>query len=186
MDGIFSIPRGLFLALIWLFAVPYFMAIAQKAPLTDRDLLYQIYTAEIGVREASGNNDGPEVEAYLATTGLDKGYAWCSAFVSWVFQQGGFDTPRTAWSPALFPKRVVIWPNQGKSPQKSDVFGIYYPNLKRIGHVGFIVSWGANFVTTVEGNTNENGSSEGDGVYRKRRRTKTIHSVADWVSENQQ
>lgn len=161
------------------------MAVSRQETLSDRDILQKIYTAEIGVREATGNNDGPEVEAYLAATGLGKGYAWCAAFVSWVFQQGGFDKPQTPWTPALFPKSAVIWPNKGKQPQKSDVFGIYYPHIKRIGHAGFVESWGANFVTTVEGNTNHTGSSEGDGVYRKRRRTKTIHLAADWVSENQ-
>lgn len=70
-----------------------------------RDDIRQIYSAEIGVREKTGKNDGDRVEEYLAITNLGKGYAWCAAFVSWVFSEAGFPEPRTPWSPALFPKK---------------------------------------------------------------------------------
>jgi hypothetical protein len=33
----------------------------------------------------------------------------------------------------------------------------------------------------VEGNTNEAGSNEGDGVYKKRRLINSIYQVANWV-----
>lgn len=175
--------RRLLLVVIWLFALPFIVDVKPRP--TARDRLQRVYSAEVGVREVTGKNDGPEMEAYLASTKLGPGYPWCAAFISWVFEQEDYDQPRTPWSPALFPNRVVVWPDKGKTPQKSDVFGIYFSSKKRIGHAGFVESWGSNFVITVEGNTNENGSSEGDGVYRKRRRTKTIHVVADWVNENQ-
>ena len=48
-----------------------------------RSLIVQVASGELGVREASGQNDGERVEQYLAYTGLGKGYAWCAAFVSW-------------------------------------------------------------------------------------------------------
>jgi hypothetical protein len=35
---------------------------------------------KIGVREATGNNDGPEVEEFLSG---DKGLPWCAAFLLW-------------------------------------------------------------------------------------------------------
>jgi len=35
---------------------------------------------------------------------------------------------------------------------------------------------------TIEANTNISGSREGEGVYRKRRRVKTIYRMANWVS----
>ena len=73
--------------------------------MTTRSVLQEIYTAEIGVREKTGKNDGPRVEEYLAVTNLGKGYAWCASFVSWVFAEAGFEEPRTAWSPALVSQR---------------------------------------------------------------------------------
>ena len=60
-----------------------------------------IKTAEsqVGVVEKTGNNDGVQVEAYLKTVGLGKGYSYCAAFVKWVFLQCGFKTNINAWSP---------------------------------------------------------------------------------------
>lgn len=185
MDRKDTISKRVLLAVVWLFALPLIVDVKLQPEPDIRDKLQKVYTSQIGVKEATGNNDGHEVEAYLATTGLGKGYPWCAAFVSWVFEQEGLDRPKTPWTPALFPKVAVIWPDGGRTPQKSDVFGIYFKSIDRIGHAGFIESWGSNFVVSVEGNTNDNGSSEGDGVYRKRRRTKTIHVVADWVEQNQ-
>lgn len=151
----------------------------------QRDTLQKIYRAEIGVRELTGNNDGKRVEEYLAISNLGKGYAWCASFVSWTFAQAGFEEPNTPWSPALFPKNRIIWPQKAHTgmvkPRKGDVFGIWFPRLERIAHAGFVDEWGQAFIITVEGNTNETGSAEGDGVYRKRRPIGSIHKVANWV-----
>lgn len=38
-----------------------------------------------------------------------------------------------------------------------------------------------NFTITVEGNTNEAGSREGDGVYRKRRLKNQIYKISRWI-----
>ena len=174
----------------------------EKAPFTSfelqiRDQLQQVYTAELGVREATGKNDGKRVEEYLAVTNLEKGYAWCAAFVSWTFAELGFKEPKTPWTPSLFPAKRVIWSQKEGSrltvsaqeingsedvnPKNGDVFGIYFANLKRIAHAGFVDEWGDKYLMTVEGNTNEAGSAEGDGVYRKRRLISSIYQVANWV-----
>ncbi len=212
-----------------------------------RNQIKQIYSAEIGVREKTGKNDGQRVEEYLAVTQLGKGYAWCASFVSWVFAEAGFPQPRTPWSPSLFPKERVIWERgsgvrvagfrdrdstptvilsetkwsrkispliaqtvqfaklgfssfhqqiyspslfpkerviwerglmrENRSfasleddraantpylkpktsrlipgpPATADVFGIYFADLKRIAHVGFVDEWGDKYVITVEG-----------------------------------
>lgn len=159
-----------------------------------RNKIKRIYSAEIGVREETGNNDGERVEEYLAITQLGTGHAWCAAFVSFVFSEAGFPQPRTPWSPALFPKDRVIWERgrEGLSsavlgglkphtPADGDVFGIYFANLKRIAHVGFVDEWGDKHVITVEGNASEIGGNEGDGVYRKRRPIASIYQVANWI-----
>ncbi|TKB98645.1 CHAP domain-containing protein [Pedobacter cryophilus] len=131
---------------------------------------------QIGVREASGNNDGKAVEMYLQTVGLKKGPPWCAAFVSWVFQQAGYSKPRTAWSPALFGPKV-----KSKEIIPGNLFGIWMVPLNRIGHVGLIESRQGHWIMTIEGNTNLAGGREGDGVYRKRRAIKSIHQFSDWL-----
>lgn len=160
---------------------------------SPRDRLQQIYLGEVGVRERTGRNDGERVAEYLRYTHLGEGYAWCASFVSWVYGQAGYAEPRTAWSPSLFPSKRVIWergrglrpiaksPAATLLPQKGDVFGIYFNSVKRIAHAGFVDEWGDKYVITVEGNTNEAGSREGDGVYRKRRLVSSIYQVASWL-----
>jgi hypothetical protein len=143
------------------------------------------YLSQIGVREV-GNNTGPQVDLYLASTNLAPGYAWCAAFVAWVLTENGVPNPKSAWSPSWFPKNKVVWQSNGlknQMPLPGDVFGIYFSNLNRIAHVGFVHRFGNQITITVEGNTNDNGSREGDGVYIKRRPTRQIHSVARYIND---
>lgn len=136
--------------------------------------LTAVALSQLGVREA-GDNKGKAVVQYLAYTNLPAGNPWCAAFLSWVHGQCGHAQPRTAWSPSLFPvaKRV----NQ---PQPADVLGIYFAGLGRIAHCGLVVWVKNDWVNSVEGNTNQAGSREGDGVYRKRRHLKTIRYFSRW------
>lgn len=149
------------------------------------------YKSQIGVREATGHNDGYEVAQYLESTGLIEGYAWCAAFVNWSIEKCGYHGPEApAWSPSWFTDNVIYskgtltYKDSGyKQPQAGDVFGIYYFQKRRIAHVGFVDNWssGGSFVT-VEGNTNDAGSREGDGVYRKYRLKSQIHKISRWVT----
>lgn len=146
----------------------------------------KVYESQLHVREKSGKNDGVEVERYLRYTGLGKGNAWCAAFVCWTLGEASVINPKNAWSPTLVPISKLVYENKSKiyngTPQCGDVFGIYYSNLKRVGHVGFIDSWSdGSYTITVEGNTNSAGSREGDGVYRKRRLKSQIYRVANWI-----
>jgi hypothetical protein len=123
---------------------------------------------------------------YLKSCGLKKGQPWCAAFVTWTFQQAGIETVISAYSPSWFPNKKVIYTNGSKlnlTPMQADVFGIYFNSKGRIAHVGFVDQWAENssFCLTVEGNTNEAGSREGDGVYRKRRLKKQIYKVSRWI-----
>jgi hypothetical protein len=165
--------------LLLLFSLTAFSSIADP----PRDCVQNTYLSQVGIREATGRNDGPAVKMYLASTNLDEGYAWCAAFVNWTYQKCGVETPRSAaWSPSWFPSSKVLRSDQ--VPRAGDVFGIYYTTKKRVAHVGFIHKWPINgtSVTTVEGNTNDAGSREGDGVYVKYRLKSQIYQVADWIS----
>ena len=138
--------------------------------------ILQIARSQLGVREATGKNDGARVEAYLSYTGNKKGEPWCASFVSWVFGKAGFTQPRTAWSPALFPKQRQIL-----KPLPASLFGIFYPKLGRVAHCGLVEANKGNWLYTIEGNTNANGAREGDGVYRKLRHQRTLSLYANWL-----
>lgn len=147
--------------------------------------LEEIYLSQVGVREKTGKNDGVEVEKYLKSVGLGKGYAWCSAFTHWCLNEAGYDVSKmTAWSPSAYNKNNIIT-SKGtfyKEPKPGDVFVLYYPNLKRIGHTGFFHrQQNSTVFETVEGNTNQAGSREGDGVYRKFRSFKATYAITRWT-----
>lgn len=146
-----------------------------------RARIVEIATAEIGVREATSNNDGVRVEAYLAYTGLRAGHAWCAAFVSWCYGQAGLAEPRNPWSPALFPNaRTYCRADACRGSKTStrirpaDIFGIYSHRAKRINHVGLIRKLERKYLLTIEGNVN-------NSVLSKRRHLSTVYALADWL-----
>lgn len=153
--------------------------LAARADGSSPQALRAAYTAEIGVREATGNNDGPRVAEYLRYCGLDEGYEWCAAFVSWCHGRAGYAAPRNAWAAALFPESRTVWsgrnhwPAAAGVPVQGDVFGIYIAGKRRIAHCGFVDQWEKGWCLTVEGNVE-------NGVVRKRRSVKTIRAVSRW------
>jgi hypothetical protein len=176
------------------------VAASRRAP-RDVDRVLSIARAEVGVREV-GQNGGKRVGEYLAYTGIKVPAPYCASFVSWCFGQAGYKVPRTAWSPALFPKERMV-NLLTLSPHKGDfaaqlsaslqvsrgergaivpglVFGTYFPELKRIGHCGFVEEVRGEWVQTIEGNTGPEGSREGIGVFRRLRHKRTICKYADW------
>lgn len=148
--------------------------------------LREVYTKEIGVKEATGHNDGPRIKEYLANTGLPEGNAWCAAFITTCFIEAGIPAIRSAYSPSWFKPQYLIYvrgkPNN-KTPTTGDVGGIWFQDKGRIAHVLFIDEWpfGTAFTNTVEGNTNKDGSREGNQVCRKRRPKAQIHSVSRYI-----
>ena len=145
--------------------------------------LQKVYRAEIGVKEATGNNDGPRIREYQSTCNLKEGDPWCAAFITWGFIQAGIPAIKSGYSPNWFTKKYLIYvkgqPNN-LTPRTGDVGGIWFDNKKRIAHVVFIDAWefGTAFTDTVEGNTNKQGSREGNQVSNRRRLKSQIHSVS--------
>ncbi len=170
-----------------------------------------IYDAELGVKEA-GYNSGKRVEEYLRYVNLGRGQPWCAAFICWVYGQAGVENPRSGWTPDLFKEKNVIWrraesqqtyqvssiryqdeislvpmsvhpTTNNQQPTTGDIFALFFPEKNRIAHAGFIDQWGKTWLITVEGNTNIEGSREGDGVYRKRRLVRSVYEVARHIRE---
>lgn len=190
--------------MVLIFSVIFFGSASVKTgPLpTGRpeEKLRAVYVSQLGVREATNRNDGPQVGAYLRYVGLKTGNPWCAAFASWCLGQAGIANPRSGYCPDFFTPRRVIWVRKSLKlkadnfklkgtdaqavasiPSTGDVFGLYFPEKGRIAHVGFIDEWGDKYAVTVEGNTNEAGSREGDGVYRKRRLISSICKVSRFI-----
>ena len=160
--------------------------------LDSRELLTKVFTSYIGVLEIGGNNRGPEVETFLASVGLGPSYPWCAAFVAYCFNMSNIPHTMNAFSPTCCPKDKTYYTKQGRrislpsqaEVKPGDVFGLYYDNLGRIGHTGFVLEWkdGNDYCVTVEGNTrSSDGSRDGDGVVKMRRRKSAMYKLANWV-----
>lgn len=136
------------------------------SPLTEAAV--QVAVSQLGTRER-GHNAGPEVETYLASVGLGAGYAWCAAFLFWTFRQAAAridavsPVPRTAgcqrlWHLADNGCRVHI-------PTRGCVYVLAHEGGS--GHVGIVESVAeTGTMSEISGNTNQDGSREGDSVWR--------------------
>lgn len=145
---------------------------------------------EVGVVERTGQNDGPEVERYLASVGLGEGYPWCAALPHWSYRRCGrvLEPAREFAAAARWhePRRRV-WVRKGWTPKPGerlsrpgDHVALYYANLGRIGHTAVVESEDDDYFATVEGNTNAEGSREGNGVHRRRRLKRSTYCLSRW------
>jgi len=132
--------------------------------------------AQKGVKE-EGNNAGARVEQYLASVWLPKGNPWCAAFVSWSLKQAGLTIGPGSGRGATI--RWRDWGTESKgrispgSIERGDLGG--WTNANGKGHIFWIaevvrVNGKVVKFRTVEGNTDAQGSREGDGVYSKWRK----------------
>ena len=150
----------------------------------NRSKLVSVAESQVGVREKTGKNDGKEVERYLRSTGLGKGYAWCAAFLTWCHNELSIPNPESAYSPDWFRSNVVYERMQlkdmGFTSKPGQVFGLYFESKRRVAHVGMIVGETKFSYNTIEGNTNDGGSRDGDGVYKMIRNKRSIYVIADY------
>lgn len=156
------------------------------------EVLDSLFNTQLNIRELTGKNDGPQVEAFLRSVNRKKGDAWCAAYTSYNLQylaKRGYKVQYivSGWSPSWANNKFVIW-KKGKSLvpfTMGDVFSIYFANLKRPAHVGFIYEDKGNTVITQEGNTSDDNygqaTREGNKVARKRRLKSQLYTVARFM-----
>ena len=148
----------------------------------------RIAAAEVGAREAGGNNRGPRIEEYQHATWLTVGpWAWCAAFCCWVLREW-LKTPEGAvfldgarleewrckdalafgWEKWARQRGLTVISENGV-PKPGD-FVVF--DWSHIGIVEDVSDW-PRTITTIEGNTNVKGQRDsliGDGVWRKARK----------------
>lgn len=154
------------------------------------------HASQLGVRELTGRNDGPEVEAYLKVTGNRKGDSWCGAYQAAGQKACKLPFPAGAggsynWFKLTSPRTLYVVGLRGSvdSLKAGYHVGFYYSNLKRIGHIARLVAPGravrkgrpARVWYTNEGNTGTGGGREGAGVHLLTRTPSEFHSASDWL-----
>jgi len=148
--------------------------------------------SKIGVRESGGPNKGAALKDFFEADSYDPngaaagddGYPWCAAFVCWCVKVAiagrviTFKRPTTPaaygfekWSLAQDRSTWTLKP-AGRDIERGDIIVF---NFSHVGIAAGAPDVNGNF-STVEGNTNQAGSREGDGVYRKIRNVSSVRS----------
>lgn len=139
--------------------------------MTLQEKALEIAITQIGVEEAPGHkNTGKDVEKYLKEVGLGAGYSWCMAFNFWCFNEAadkmGRKNPLYKTGGVMEQWRQRKVEHRATTPQPGDIFIMDYG--KGMGHTGIVEKVNEDgTVSTIEGNTNDDGSREGYEVCRR-------------------
>ncbi|MFF5359313.1 CHAP domain-containing protein [Streptomyces scabiei] len=134
------------------------------------DTLIAIEKTEVGYREGFSNGHYDNRQKFSpAVPGLEwsQNQAWCQTFQSWAFQQAGVKSlaPVTASCTAA----VNWYKRRGRFSYYPAIGAMVFFGPSGGSHVGLVHKYDADYTYTIEGNTNANGSAEGNGVYLKKR-----------------
>lgn len=153
----------------------------------DIGKLISIARGEIGIRETS-KNQGPGIAKYWPTTSYPQGYnnrePWCAAFMCWCIKQAGLFSeehrPKSAaayklggfeaWARGVYPSAVLTM--RPSSIKTGDIV------IFSFSHIGIATSDSDSngSFRTIEGNTNAQGSRDGNGVWEKTRNIASLRS----------
>lgn len=136
-----------------------------------RDTFTGLLLGEVGQREGR-DPDGTwnNHQRYsIETPGLEwsDGQPWCATFEAWAARLAGMASLWPMTASCLY--AVNWWKNKGRWSEYPVLGGPFYLGPGGGTHTGVVVAYDADTITTVEGNTNEGGSPQGDGVYRRTR-----------------
>ena len=155
-------------------------------PLTP-SLLVAAATALVGTGEEGGENRAPMVERFPREVQLEPGYPWCAAFVYHVGKWSHYDHYRKASSwplPATAScKELAQFAMRNgvlsEIPMEGSVFLLATHATHEFHHTGVVATVDDQYATrdgdrifvctTIEGNTNDDGSNEGRETLIKQR-----------------
>lgn len=153
---------------------------------TIADIVIGVAKSQLGIKELTGHNDGPEIKKYQENQVGLAGQPWCASFVSWcykeAYKQEGSNRPWPHWAGAANYTKTGIenkYFEKVKTPQKGDLFVV---NLNATStyadHIGFIWSVTDRSFLSVEGNSHDAVESRarviGDAQYTYLRCTRNI------------
>lgn len=108
-------------------------------------------------------------------------YAWCCAFVWWVFRQAGaaslfYGGAKTAYCPAVesYARAHWQWVTSNYQPGDCVLFDFGHGQKGVAGHIGIVESVGQYGIVCIEGNTSTTSNDNGGAVMR---RTRYAHQI---------
>jgi hypothetical protein len=170
--------------------------IIEEPELRKCDQVFYLSESFVGTKEIGSNSSFNSVayERMLKNAGWKRGQAYCSYSVKGVLDSCNIDNTITGWSPTSYNKKDVIY-TEGNFIQQPDgtdvmVMSLSYSKYKNdrsrykaIGHTGIIKEVNKYSVTTYEGNTDSDGTREGNGFYMKIRPLNNNLHITRWYEE---
>jgi hypothetical protein len=132
---------------------------------------------KIGVKENPvGSNWGHPVQDYLHNVGVDFPASWCAAVQYTNFKEAAeilkIENPVPKTGGVLNMLRLTPKDKIFFQPQEGDLFVMDLGH--GLGHTGIVEHFNAEYIYTLDGNTNDTGSREGYEFIRKQRKRSTI------------
>ena len=184
VDG--EVGAGTWGALFGAAAIPTFDTRSSAGGL--RGTVLDVASLEVGVLEdPPGSNSGKRVREYQRTVNISAGDPWCVAFVFWCHGQAAakLDISNPMAKNCCTGGVLDLW-NRARetgvptitTAQADDDTSMVRPGMVFIistgngnGHTGLVSRVVGHQMETIEGNTNDGGSREGIGVFRRTGRT---------------
>lgn len=130
---------------------------------------------EIGTREIGSSNRGKQVDEYQRADLLPGlGYPWCASFFGWdLLDVLGQTLCDRVWYRSASCDQILYWGRRqaivSSTPSKGCA-GLVMASKNDATHIFMVDEVDGNYVKTIEGNTNDNGSRNGNGVYALNRK----------------
>lgn len=146
------------------------------------DRVLSIARSQVGLAEIpKGSNWGKNVQKYLSSVGIDFPAAWCMAFVYWCVNEAhkelGSKNNLIRTGGVLKQWNDLPLRFKSTNPKRGGIFIMDYG--KGLGHTGIVENILPNGqISTIEGNTNDEGSREG---YEVARRTRNIENCKGFI-----
>jgi len=152
----------------------------------DPKALLATFRSYVGIKEEPmGSNNGPMINKFNLSCGFEPRARapWCASVTHYGYKINNAPGRPGAYSPDWYKKARVIPPAQ---VQPGDVGLVYFPSKGRYAHtiaaIERVVSIGRTVTdyVTLEGNTNAQGSREGDQFARRTRPADSV-VVVRWL-----
>lgn len=152
---------------------------------------------EADVREIAWN-DSPQIREYLEAADIHDPAPWCAAFCYWSVREAaaakGEPNPLDVVElPAYVPSYVqaarkhgwLLHADQYDRVASADLFCLWSAARERFAHIGFVKRppYEGNDFTTIEGNSNADGSREGVAVVSQERALTDGVKFISWSEE---
>lgn len=127
-----------------------------------------IAKTQVGYHEGRTGAHWNNINKYAPSLGFANGQAWCDTFANFLLWLAGVSVPPGAKS-AGCAASVAAYKKAGRWTEYPVTGAEVFYGAGGGEHCGIVTGWDDTHVFTIEGNTNDSGSAEGDGVYAKTR-----------------